>query len=39
MKRQASLGGLIYACEKCDADDPMKAAEAWTRGELKPPSK
>jgi hypothetical protein len=31
------LGGTIFACAKCDADDPMKAAHNWIKGELKTP--
>jgi hypothetical protein len=37
MKRQTTPAGVIFACEKCDADDPMKAADRWTKGELKKP--
>jgi hypothetical protein len=33
LKRQPT----IFTCEKCDADDPVKAADNWIKGELKPP--
>jgi hypothetical protein len=38
MKRQPSLVGPLYICEQCDAGDPLKTADAWFKGELKPPS-
>jgi hypothetical protein len=37
MKRQTDLAGTIFTCEKCDAGDPMKAANNWIKGELKTP--
>ena len=37
MKRQPSMVVALYACEKCDAGDPLKTADQWTKGELKPP--
>jgi hypothetical protein len=37
LKRQPTLVGTIFTCEKCDADDPVKAADNWIKGELKPP--
>jgi hypothetical protein len=37
LKRQPTPAGTIFACEKCDADDPVKAADNWIKGELKPP--
>jgi hypothetical protein len=38
LKRQPTLLGALYACGMCDKDDPMKAADAWIKGELKPPT-
>jgi hypothetical protein len=29
--------GTIFACEKCDKDDPIKAADKWVKSELRPP--
>jgi hypothetical protein len=37
LKRQPTSAGTIFACAKCDADDPMKAAHNWIKGELKTP--
>lgn len=37
LKRQPTAVGTIFACEKCDADDPIKAADKWIKGELRPP--
>jgi hypothetical protein len=37
MKRQPTLVGTLFVCEKCDTDDPIKAAEKWIEGELRPP--
>jgi hypothetical protein len=37
LKRQSTPLGTLYACEKCDADDPMKASENWLSGELRKP--
>jgi hypothetical protein len=25
----------IFTCDKCDADDPEKAADKWIKGDLK----
>jgi hypothetical protein len=27
----------LFACEKCDKDDPMKAADRWVKSDLRPP--
>jgi ribosomal protein L40E len=37
MKRLPTMVGTLYVCEKCDAEDPMKAADKWTKSELRPP--
>jgi uncharacterized Zn finger protein (UPF0148 family) len=37
LKRQPTTVGTIYVCAKCDADDPVKAADKWTKSELRPP--
>jgi hypothetical protein len=37
MKRQSTPAGTTFACEKCDADDAIKAADKWIKGELRTP--
>jgi len=37
LTRQTSMYGNLYTCEKCDKDDPMKSADSWIKGDLKPP--
>jgi DNA-directed RNA polymerase subunit M/transcription elongation factor TFIIS len=37
MTRQTTMAGTIFVCEKCDADDPIKGADKWVKGELRPP--
>ena len=37
LKRLPTMVGTVYVCAKCDTDDPAKAAESWTKGELRPP--
>jgi hypothetical protein len=37
MTRQTTTAGTIFVCEKCDADDPIKGADKWVKGELRPP--
>jgi hypothetical protein len=37
LTRRMTMVGTIFACDTCDKDDPMKAAEPWIKGELKPP--
>jgi hypothetical protein len=37
MKRQTTPVGAIFECDKCDAGDPITAADKWIKGELKPP--
>ena len=34
MTRQTTTAGTIFVCEKCDADDPIKGADKWVKGEL-----
>jgi hypothetical protein len=29
--------GTIFACDDCDKDDPMKAADKWIKSDLRPP--
>jgi hypothetical protein len=36
MKRTPSLLGALYACERCDADDPTEDVKRWLGGELAP---
>jgi hypothetical protein len=38
MKRQSTMIGAVYACSKCDADDPLKSPEVarLLTGELRP---
>jgi hypothetical protein len=31
-------GRTLFACDTCDKDDPMSAANPWIKGELKPPT-
>jgi hypothetical protein len=38
MTRRTTVAGTIFACDTCDKDDPMKVADPWIKGELKPPS-
>jgi hypothetical protein len=38
LKRQPSMAGSLFVCETCDKDDPIKAADKWLKGELKPPN-
>jgi hypothetical protein len=37
MKRQPSMLGALYVCERCDSADPMDAAAPWLKGELGHP--
>jgi hypothetical protein len=37
LTRRMTMVGTNFACDTCDKDDPMKAAEPWIKGELKPP--
>jgi hypothetical protein len=39
MKREPSLLGALYICERCDGDDPLEAAKPWVESELQPPSR
>jgi hypothetical protein len=34
LQRQPTGAGTIFACEKCDKDDPIKAADNWIKGGL-----
>jgi hypothetical protein len=38
LKRQPSRAEPLFVCETCDKDDPIKAADKWLKGELKPPN-
>jgi DNA-directed RNA polymerase subunit M/transcription elongation factor TFIIS len=37
MKRETTPAGTLFVCAKCGTDDPVKAAEEWIKGELRPP--
>jgi hypothetical protein len=37
LKRQTTPAGTLYMCETCDKNDPIKQADSWLKGDLKPP--
>jgi uncharacterized protein YbaR (Trm112 family) len=39
LKREPTLFGAVYVCQKCDDVDPIAAGTPWLNGELQPPQK
>jgi uncharacterized Zn finger protein (UPF0148 family) len=37
LKRHTTPAGTLFMCQTCDKDDPIKQADSWLKGDLKPP--